>query len=206
MRYGFEPSDPALVTGKSANQGPPGPAEPIKRRAGAQGNSRDQSMRRPPERGSGFRRSSECGRPRSGTPNRREGPGGPPIPVKARPGAYLGWKRKAAPGVDGVTGDPYADGQRDRLTDRPDRVPSGVCRALPIRRVYLPQADGSPRPLGIEAREDQIVQQALGDLLLTPIYEAEWLGFSYGFRPPRSVPNARDARAVGIKRRKVNGI
>ena len=81
----------------------------------------------------------------------------------------MGWKRKAAPGVDGVTGDPYVDGRWDRLTDRPNRVPSGAYRALPSRRVYLPQADGGPRPLGIAAWEDQIIQPAVCNLMLTPI-------------------------------------
>ena len=130
----------------------------------------------------------------------------PPITVDALQAAYLSLKRKAASGVDGGTGGRYANGMKDRLADLHDRVHSGTYRALPSRRVYIPKADGRKRPLGIAAREDQIVQKARTDVIRVSIYESEFLGFSYGFRPQRSAHNARDAGAVGLTRRRINGV
>jgi RNA-directed DNA polymerase len=96
----------------------------------------------------------------------------------------------------------YAKGLEERLTDLHRRVHTGAYRAQPSRRVYIPKADGRQRPLGIAALEDKIVQQALV-AILTPIYEAEFLGFSYGFRPGRSQHDALDALAFGIKAKKI---
>ena len=111
--------------------------------------------------------------------------------------AFFALKRKAAPGVDGMTWEAYAK-------DLADRVHSGAYRATPVRRVANPKPDGSTRPLGITSIEDKVVQMALVKSILEPIYEAVFLGFSYGFRPKRSAHNALDALAFVIERRKVN--
>ena len=87
-----------------------------------------------------------------------------------------------------------------------DRVHSGAYRALPSLRVEIPKPDGGTRPLGIAALEDKIVQKAVVETILTPIYEVEFLGFSYGFRPGRGAHDALDALAYCIARRKVNWI
>src|SRR6202040_1653587 len=110
-----------------------------------------------------------------------------------------------APGVDGLTWVDYAADLDRNLTDLHARVHSGAYRALPSRRQYIPKADGKQRPLGIAALEDKIVQAAVV-AILTPIYEAEFLGFSYGFRPGRSQHDALDALAYGIRARKINWI
>ena len=114
-------------------------------------------------------------------------------------------KKQAAPGVDGLTWADYAADLDRNLTDLHARVHSGAYRALPSRRQYIPKADGKQRPLGIAALEDKIVQAAVV-AILTPIYEAEFLGFSYGFRPGRSQHDALDALAYGINARKINSI
>ena len=101
-----------------------------------------------------------------------------------------------------MTWDAYAEGLEDRLLDLHRRVHAGAYLALPSRRVYIPKADGKQRPLGIAAIEDKIVQAAVV-MILTPIYEAEFLGFSYGFRPGRGQHDALDALAFGIKGRYV---
>src|SRR5437660_1788184 len=119
--------------------------------------------------------------------------------------SVLQLKKRAAPGVDGVTWEGYAADLDRNLTDLHARVHRGAYRALPSRRRYIPKADGKQRPLGIAAIEDKIVQAAVV-ALLTPIYEAEFLGFSYGFRPGRSQHDALDALAYGIKARKINWI
>jgi RNA-directed DNA polymerase len=98
--------------------------------------------------------------------------------------AFFNIKKQAAPGVDGLTWVDYAADLDRNLTDLHARVHSGAYRALPLRRRYIPKADGKQRPLGIAALEDKIVQAAVV-AILTPIYEAEFLGFSYGFRPGR---------------------
>jgi RNA-directed DNA polymerase len=119
--------------------------------------------------------------------------------------AFFNLKKRAAPGVDGVTWDQYAEHLEDNLTDLHARVHAGTYRALPSRRRFIPKADGRQRPLGIAAIEDKVVQAAVV-AILTPIYEAEFLGFSYGFRPGRSQHNALDALAYGIGARKVDWI
>ena len=119
--------------------------------------------------------------------------------------AFFNLKKRAAPGVDGVTWVDYAADLDRNLTDLHARVHRGAYRALPSRRRYIPKADGKQRPLGIAAIEDKIVQAAVV-AILTPVYEAEFLGFSYGFRPGRSQHDALDALAYGIKARKINWI
>src|SRR5271168_3114337 len=119
--------------------------------------------------------------------------------------AFFNIKKQAAPGVDGLTWVDYAADLDRNLTDLHARVHSGAYRALPSRRQYIPKADGKQRPLGIAALEDKIVQAAVV-AILTPIYEAEFLGFSYGFRPGRSQHDALDALAYGINARKINWI
>jgi group II intron reverse transcriptase/maturase len=119
--------------------------------------------------------------------------------------SYYTLKRQAAPGVDGVTWQQYGEGVEERLNDLHDRVHRGAYRAQPSRRTYIPKADGRKRPLGIAALEDKIVQQAVVTVL-NQIYEEDFLGFSYGFRPGRKQHDALDALAVGLRRKKVNWI
>ena len=120
--------------------------------------------------------------------------------------AYHGLQPEAAPGVDGMTWEEYGQGLEQRLLDLHKRVHTGAYRATPSRRVNIPKPDGGTRPLGVAALEDKIVQKAVVDNILTPLYEAEFLGFSYGFRPGRGAHDALDALAVGIERRKINWI
>jgi group II intron reverse transcriptase/maturase len=119
--------------------------------------------------------------------------------------AYGAISPQAAPGLDGVTWEDYGKDLERNLQDLHRRVHSGAYRARPSRRVYIPKADGRQRPLGIAALEDKIVQQAVVEVL-NAVYEEDFLGLSYGFRPGRKPHDALDALAVGIKRKKVNWI
>ena len=120
--------------------------------------------------------------------------------------AYYALKREAAPGVDGITWRGYEAGSEGRLHNLHRRVHTGAYRATPVRRVNIGKPDGGIRPLGVAALEDKIVQRAVVDAILTPIYEEEFLGISYGFRPGRGAHDALDAVAYAIERRKVNWI
>src|ERR1700681_1956724 len=119
--------------------------------------------------------------------------------------SFYALQRQASPGVDGVTWQEYETGLEGRLVDLYSRVHRGVYRAQPSRRVYIPKADGRQRPLGIASLEDKIVQQAVVTIL-NQIYEVDFRGFSYGFRPGRSPHQALDALNVGIERKRVNWI
>jgi len=119
--------------------------------------------------------------------------------------SFYSLKRKAAPGVDGVTWQEYESGLENRLVDLHSRVHGGVYRALPSRRVYIQKEDGRQRPLGVAALEDKIVQQAVVTIL-NQIYEEDFLGFSYGFRPGRSQHDALDALSYALLKKKVNYI
>jgi group II intron reverse transcriptase/maturase len=119
--------------------------------------------------------------------------------------SFASLKKQAAPGVDGVTWGQYEEGLEDRLVDLHGRVHRGAYRARPSRRIYIPKADGRQRPLGIAALEDKIVQQAVVTVL-NNIYEVDFRGFSYGFRPGRGPHGALDALAVGIERKRVNWV
>jgi len=119
--------------------------------------------------------------------------------------SFMQLKRNAAAGVDGVRWREYEEGIDERIGKLWDAVQSGRYRALPSRRVYIPKADGKQRPLGIAALEDKIVQQAVVTVL-TPIYEANFLGFSYGFRPGRNQHQALDAVVVGMLAKRVNWV
>ena len=119
--------------------------------------------------------------------------------------SFYSLKREAAGGVDGVTWKAYEAGLEDRINDLHSRVHRGAYQAQPSRRVYIPKADGRQRPLGIAALEDKIVQQAV-TRILNQIYETDFQGVSYGFRPGRNQHQALDALTVGIERKKVNWI
>jgi group II intron reverse transcriptase/maturase len=119
--------------------------------------------------------------------------------------AFFELKRNAAPGVDGLTWQDYEADLEGNLGDLHARVQRGAYRALPSRRRYIPKPDGRRRPLAVTALEDKIVQRATA-AVLNAIYEEDFLGFSYGFRPKRSQHDALDALAVGIASRKVNYI
>ena len=119
--------------------------------------------------------------------------------------SYFSLKKQAAPGVDGVTWEEYGRDLEARLADLHGRIHRGAYRAQPSRRVWIPKADGRQRPLGIAALEDKVVQSAVGTVL-NQIWEEDFLGFSYGFRPGRSQHDALDALWVGIVRKKVKWI
>jgi len=119
--------------------------------------------------------------------------------------AYLSLKREAAPGVDGETWRHYGEDLEDNLHDLSHRLKRGAYRAKPVRRVYIPKTDGRVRPLGVTALEDKIVQRAAVEVM-NAIYETDFLGFSYGFRPRRSQHNALDALYTGLLTKKVNWV
>jgi group II intron reverse transcriptase/maturase len=119
--------------------------------------------------------------------------------------AFFELKEHAAPGVDGLTWRDYEQNLEGNLADLHARVHRGAYRPLPSRRVYIPKSDGRQRPLAVAALEDKIVQRAVA-AVLNAIYEEDFLGFSYGFRPQRGAHDAMDALVVAIERRKVNFI
>jgi group II intron reverse transcriptase/maturase len=119
--------------------------------------------------------------------------------------AFYAMRRDAAPGVDGMMWRTYEADLDQRIADLHDRVQRGAYRALPSRRTYIPKPDGRQRPLAVAALEDKIVQRATA-AVLNQIYEEEFLGFSYGFRPGRGQHDALDALYVGTAQRKVNYI
>lgn len=119
--------------------------------------------------------------------------------------SYYSLKRQAAAGVDGMTWQEYGEDLEARLADLDGRIHSGGYRAKPSRRVWIPKADGRQRPLGIAALEDKIAQRAVGTVL-NQIWEEDFLGFWYGFRPERSQHEALDALYVGITQKKVNWV
>ena len=119
--------------------------------------------------------------------------------------SFYALKRKASPGVDGVTWQEYETGLEDRIIDLHSRVHRRTYRAQPSKRVYIPKLDGRRRPIGIAAVEDKVLQQAVVTIF-NQIYEVDFKGFSYGFRPGRSPHQALDALTVGIQRKKVNWI
>ena len=119
--------------------------------------------------------------------------------------AYFRLKKEAAPGVDGETWRHYGEKLEENLQALSERLKRGAYRAKPVRRVYIPKADGRQRPLGVTALEDKIVQRAAVEVL-NAIYETDFLGFSYGFRPGRSQHQALDALYTGLLTRKVNWV
>ena len=119
--------------------------------------------------------------------------------------SYLALKHDAAPGIDGVTWQSYGENLEEKLKVLHDQVHRGSYRAHPAKRSYIPKADGSKRPLSIWCLEDKIVQQAVVRVL-EAIYEEDFVGFSYGFRPGRSQHDALDALHAGIYRRQVNWV
>jgi retron-type reverse transcriptase len=119
--------------------------------------------------------------------------------------AYYGLKRDAAPGVDGETWREYGEELESNLEELSGRLRRGAYRARPVRRVYIPKADGRERPLGVTALEDKIVQRAAVEVM-NAIYETDFLGFSYGYRPGKNPHNALDALYVGMLTKKVNWV
>ncbi len=205
MMHGPEKSDPAIVAAKSANKaGQPG-AERMEPRAGAEGTARQPHTDRTLSRADvspGLTRIREAAKDRK---KERFTSLLHHIDVALLEQAYDWLKRDAAPGVDGMMWADYGEGLAERLADLHGRVHRGSYRAQPSRRTYIPKADGRQRPLGIAALEDKIVQRALVEVL-NAIYETDFLGFSYGFRPGRGQHDALDALAVGIENQAVNWI
>ncbi len=119
--------------------------------------------------------------------------------------AFYSLKRDAAAGIDGETWKHYRENLEDNLKDLSERLKRGAYRAKPVRRTYIPKTDGRQRPLGVTALEDKLVQRSTVEVL-NAIYETDFLGFSYGFRPGRNPHNALDALTVGIKLKKVNWV
>jgi group II intron reverse transcriptase/maturase len=119
--------------------------------------------------------------------------------------AYLAVNRDAAAGIDGETWERYREGLEAKLRDLSVRLARGAYRVKPVRRAYIPKADGRRRPLGVPTLEDKIVQRATAEVL-NAVYETDFLRFSYGFRPERNPHHALDALAIGLQKRRVNWV
>jgi RNA-directed DNA polymerase len=201
-------SDRSVVPVKPANkaEGRPSAAEPVEGRGLAKGNSNQQNRSRTPSRSdlhSALDRVRQAARGDKGL--RFTALWHHVYDVRRLRAAYHRLKRNAAPGVDGQTWEQYGQNLEEHLRDLSDRLRRGAYRAKPVRRVYIPKPDGRQRPIGIPVLEDKIVQRATTEVL-EAIYETDFKGFSYGFRPGRSPHRALDAVAVGIKWRKVNWV
>jgi len=199
-------SDRPIVPGKSPNKAGAPAAEGMEGRGLAKGNSREQNAPRTQRRTSAH---SALERVRQAASKDKKTRFTALLhhiydPQMLR-AAYFELKKEAAPGVDGQTWRDYGQALEDNLRDLCARLKRGAYRAKPVRRVYIPKADGRQRPLGVTALEDKIVQRATVEVLNT-IYETDFLGFSYGFRPGRHQHQALDALYAGLLTRKVNWV
>jgi RNA-directed DNA polymerase len=205
MMHGPEKSDPAIVATKLANKAGQPAAGPVERRAGTKGNAGQQSTCRTQSR-AGV--SQELERIRKVARERKKEKFTAlfhHISVDLLKKAFSELKKDAAPGVDRLIWSDYEADLERNLAELHDRVQGGTYRALPSRRVYIPKPDGRQRPLAVAALEDKIVQRAVV-ALLNAIYEEDFLGISYGFRPGRGTHDALDALCVGIHSKKVSWI
>src|ERR1700757_434061 len=205
MIYDHEKSDSAIVAVKPTNKAGQPAAELVEPRAETEGNVSQQSTGRAQHRGTvsqALERIRQVARQRKkekftalfhhvSTDHLEE--------------AFFELKENAAPGVDGLTCRDYEQHLESNLEDLHARVHRGAYRARPSRRVYIPKPDGRQRPIAVAALEDKIVQRAVATLL-NAIYEEDFLGFSYGFRPGRGAHDAMDALCVGIHSKKVSWI
>src|SRR6266566_1831065 len=215
MMHGHEESDSVIVAAKPANKvahpaeeqsaAEPATAEPVEPRAETKGNADQQSTCRAQSRISvsqALERIRKVARERK---KERFTALFHHISIDLLEEAFYELKEDAAPGVDRLTWTDYEADLECKLEDLHDRVQRGAYRALPSRRVYIPKPDGRQRPLAVASLEDKIVQRAVV-ALLNAIYEEDFLGFSYGFRPGRGTHDALDALCVGIVSKKVSYI
>lgn len=202
MMYGEEKSDSLIVAANLANN--PQGAESVERRSGAKGNA-EQPHAPDAEPGKyvteAVTRAGSCEAAEERTVYRIV----PPPDSRGTGERIPLLSRKAAAGVDGVRWKDYAENLKVNIADLHRRLHQGSYRAQPGRRHYIPKADGKQRPLGIASLEDKIVQYALVKIL-NAVYENDFMGFSYGFRPGRSQHNALDALATGLVRTNVNWV
>src|SRR6202045_1366638 len=179
-----EKSDSVVVAGKPTNKAERSAAEPVEPRTETKGNAGQQNTRRAQDRASvsqALERVRQVAR--RGKKERFTSLLHHVDPAMLRT-AFYAMKRDAAPGVDGMTWETYEEDLDRRIEDLHARVKRGAYRALPSRRSYIPNEDGSKRPLAVAALEDKIVQGATA-AVLSAIFEEDSLGFSYGFRPRR---------------------
>jgi group II intron reverse transcriptase/maturase len=206
MMDGRRKSDSLVVPGKPPNKAGQPAAEAVEGRGLAKGNSpernalRTQSRSRAPSALERVRQAAEKDRRQRFTALLHH-----VYDVERLRAAYLALKRDAVAGVDGQTWRRYGEDLEAHLRDLSERLKRGAYRAKPVRRAYIPKADGRQRPLGVPTLEDKLVQRAVVEVL-NAIYEADFLGFSYGFRPQRSQHRALDALTVGITTRRVNWV
>jgi RNA-directed DNA polymerase len=202
---GREKSDPVIVAVKSPNKTGQPAAEAMERRRGTEGNACQHNTRRAQNRESvtqALERVRQAARTRK---KERFTALLHHVDIDLLRTAFCALQRAAAPGVDGLTWPDYQAELEPRLAALHDRIQRGAYRPQPSRRTYIPKADGKQRPLAIAALEDKIVQSATA-MVMNAIYEEDFLGFSYGFRPGRGPHDALDALVVGIDNRKVNYI
>jgi RNA-directed DNA polymerase len=200
-----EKSDSGIVATKPTNKAGRPAAEPAEPRPGTKGNAGQQSTHRAQDRA---RVTQALDRVRKAAKERKKEQFTAllhHVSVETLRTAFYALKRKAAPGLDGMTWRDYEAGLEPRLEDLHKRVHRGAYRPQPSRRTYIPKADGRLRPLAIAALEDKIVQGATV-MVLNAIYECDFCGFSYGFRPGRGPHDALDALSVAIDRRNVNWV
>jgi group II intron reverse transcriptase/maturase len=190
---------------KPTNKAEPSAAEPVEPRAETKGNAGQQSTHRAQSRTrvsqalERIRRVAKARKKEKFTSLLHH------ISIDLLDAAFFKLKQEAAPGIDGLTWKDYERDLECKLKDLHARIHRGAYRALPSRRTYIPKPDGQQRPLAVAALEDKIVQRATV-AVLNAIYEEDFLGFSYGFRPGRGAHDALDALCVGIDRTKVNWI
>jgi group II intron reverse transcriptase/maturase len=215
MTHGHEKSDSAIVAVKPTNKAErsaaeqsaaePTAAEPVERRAETKGNAGQQSTHRAQSRASVSQALERIRRVAKERKKEKFTSLLHHISIDLLDEAFFELKENAAPGVDGLTWKDYEQDLERNLEDLHAHVHRGAYRALPSRRTYIPKPDGRLRPLAIAALEDKIVQRAAA-AVLNAIYEEDFLGFSYGFRPGRGTHDALDALDVGINSTKVNWI
>jgi RNA-directed DNA polymerase len=204
MMHDSRKSDRPIVPTKPSNKADPSAAEGVEGRGLAKGNTDEQNAPRTQCRTEGAPSALDRVRQRAQQDRKAKFTAlFHHLTVDRLRDAYLKLQKRAAPGVDGVTWEQYGVNLEANLLDLHARLHRGAYRARPSRRVYIPKTDGRQRPLGIASLEDKLVQRAVVEVL-NAIYEVDFLGFSYGFRPQRGPHDALDALAVGILRKKVN--
>ena len=200
-----EESDEGIVPMKRSNKGGSLLAEIVEGRASPEGNGGQATAVRTPSRGIASSRLDAVRQTARQSKQVRFTALLHHVTIDLLKRCYIALKRDAAPGIDGVTWRTYGENLDEKLKDLHERIHRGSYRARPARRTYIPKADGTQRPLSVWCLEDKIVQQAIVKVL-EPIYEEDFVGFSYGFRPGRGQHDALDAIHVGILRKRVNWV